>query len=95
MKPFIEDFSLGWAIIGIAFFLPIGLLLLLMPYAVQRYALRLYQYPSDEHRARFLRSRSYILTLRMLGLASAAVGLALAAITIAAILVPGFAELRR
>jgi hypothetical protein len=91
----IEGFSLGWALVGVVFFLPIGLLLLLMPYTIQRYALHLYQYPGDERRAQFLRSYSYIVTLRVLGFACTVVGLALAAITIAAILVPGFAAFRR
>jgi hypothetical protein len=84
--PYLQDFSFGWALAGIAFFLPIGILLLFMPYAVQRYALHLYQYPGDEQRARFLRRPSYIWSLRVVGLASFAVGLFLAAITIMALL---------
>jgi len=86
--PNLQDFSFGWALAGIAFFLPIGILLLFMPYTVQRYALHLYQYPGDEQRARFLKSPSYIRILRVLGLASFTVGLFLAAITIVALRMP-------
>lgn len=92
--PVIRELSLGPAIAGAVVFLFLGFLGFVMPYAVQRYALRLYQYPGDEHRARFLQSHSYIVMLRVIGFAFLAVGLALATVIVAAFAVPGFAEFR-
>jgi hypothetical protein len=86
----VKDFSLGAALAGVLFFLPWGLLLLLKPRIVQSYALHLYQYPGDERKAAFFRSPGYVVMLRIVGFFCTAVGLFLAGLTVAALLVPGF-----
>ena len=93
MEPFVRELSVAPTIVGAIVFLAIGIPCLLIPHAIQQYAVKTYRPRPDRGLISvFMQSPAYVVMVRSVGLVFTAVGLGLAGILIAALLVPGFAS---
>lgn len=92
MEPLVQELSVV-PTLGAAVFLAIGIPCFLVPRAIQQYAVRTYRPPQDRGlHSVFMQSPAYVVMVRSVGFVFTAVGLGLAGVVIAALLVPGFAS---